>query len=209
MQTRGISCFIALLCALPGHGLARAESASITNGMVGKPLFKNFMGLNGHFTFRPKLYRQVGRLVRNYHNLNWDVKQPGDKITVPVCVNQVNWKNDVYGRWQRAGYETDLCIQLSGFQADTADYERFWSGKEHWCHDYGKAMAGYFGPSGQEKLCSSIEIGNEPGSKFDRVLFKSIFKQMALGIREGDPGIRILTPAVQARQGDDYSQDLR
>ena len=174
-----------------------------------KPLFKDFMGLNGHFTFKPELYRQVGRLVRNYHNLNWDVKQPGDAITVPICVNRVNWKNDVYGRWQKAGYETDLCIQFSGFQTDAADYQRFWSGKERWCYDYGKAIAGYFGPSGQEKLCTSIEIGNEPGSKFDRALFKSIFKQMASGIREGDPRVKILTPAVQARQGDDYSQDLR
>jgi hypothetical protein len=98
-----------------------------------KPLFKNFLGINGHFTFKPALYRQVGRLVRNYHNLNWDVKQPGDAITVPVCVNQVNWKNDVYGRWEKAGYETDICIQFSGFQPDEANYRRFWSGQEGWC----------------------------------------------------------------------------
>lgn len=32
---------------------------------------------------------------------------------------------------------------------------------------------------------------------------------MALGIRDGDPQVKILTPAVQARAGDDYSQDLR
>jgi hypothetical protein len=174
-----------------------------------KPLFKEFMGINGHFSFKPELYRKVGRLVRNYHNVNWDVKQPGDAITLPVCVNKVNWKNDVYGRWQKAGYKTDICIQFSGFQADVSDYQRFWTGQERWCYDYGKAMAGYFGPSGPEKLCTSIEIGNEPGSKFDRVLFKALFKQMALGIREGDPGVKILTPAVQARTGDDYSQDLR
>jgi len=84
---------------------------------------------------------------------NWDVNQPGDADNSPGnCVNQVNWKNDVYGRWQRAGYETDICIQFSGFQADNAGYQRSWSGKERWCYDYGKAMAGYFGPSGQEAL---------------------------------------------------------
>jgi len=32
---------------------------------------------------------------------------------------------------------------------------------------------------------------------------------MASGIREGDPRAKILTPAVRARPGDDYSQDLR
>ena len=120
-----------------------------------KPLLKDFMAINGHFTFKPELYRQVGRLVRNYHNVNWDVKQPGDPITVPICVNKVNWKNDVYGRWQKAGYETDICIQFSGFQTDAKDYQRFWTGQEAWCYDYGKAMAGYFGPSGREKLCTS------------------------------------------------------
>lgn len=174
-----------------------------------KPLFKDFMGLNGHFTFEPELYRQVCGLARNYHSLNWDVKQPGNPITLPVCVNHVNWNNDVYGRWQKVGFETDICIQLGGFQADSPDYRRFWAGREDWCYDYGKALAVCFGPSGQGKQCTSIEIGNEPGVKFDRALFKSIFKQMALGIRDGDARIKILTPAVQARPADDYSQDLR
>ena len=187
-------------------GALRKAAAAAVNP---KPLFKDFMAINGHFTFKPDLYRQVGRLVRNYHNVNWDVKQPGDPITVPVCINKVNWKNDVYGRWQKAGYETDICIQFSGFQTDAKDYQRFWTGQEAWCHDYGQAMAACFGPSGREKLCTSIEIGNEPGSKFDRALFKTIFQQMAQGIRDADPHVKILTPAVQARPGDDYSQDLR
>ena len=110
---------------------------------------------------------------------------------------------------KRPADETDICIQFSGLQADTAGYQRFWSGKERWCYDYGKAMASYFGPSGPQRLCTSIEIGNEPGSEFDPPLFKAIFRQMALGIREGDPRVKILTPAVQAREGDGYSQDLR
>ena len=188
-------------------GIESAIPAGGTNSP--KPLFKDFVGINGHFTFKPELYRQTCRLTRNYHEFNWDVKQPGDPITVPVCVNKVNWKSDVYGRWKKAGCETDLCIQFSGFQPGAADYQRFWTGKEAWCRDYGNAMAAYFGPSGQEKLCTSIEIGNEPGSKFDPALYKTIFKQMALGIREGDSQVKIVTPTVQARPGDDYAQDLR
>ena len=175
----------------------------------GKPLFRDFMGINGHFTFKPALYRQVCQLVRNYHNLNWDVHQPGDPLTLPVCVNKVNWIRDVYGPWQKAGFETDICLQLSGFQADSPDYQRLWAGKGDWCHAYGKAVADSFGGSAQPRLCTSIEIGNEPGVKFDRALFREIFVQMARGIRAADPGIKILTPAVQARMGDDYAQDLR
>jgi hypothetical protein len=174
-----------------------------------KPVFKEFMGINGHFTFKPELYRQVCRLVRNYHNVNWDVKLPGDTITLPACVNGVNWKDHVYGLWKNAGFETDICIQFSGFQTDVADYARFWNGKEQWCYDYGKAAAVCFGPSGAEKLCTSIEIGNEPGSKFDPAIYKTIFAKMAKGIRDGDARIKILTPGVQARKGDDYIQDLR
>ena len=186
-----------------------ALAAGEGSAPAARPLFKNFIGINGHFTFKPELYGQVCRLARNYHNVNWDVKQPGDPITFPTCVNRVNWKENVYGRWQKAGFETDICIQFSGFEAGTANYQRFWAGREQWCHDYGRAMAGYFGPSGQHKLCTSMEIGNEPGSKFDPALYKAIFKNMAEGIREGDPKVKILTPTVQARKGDDYAQDLR
>jgi hypothetical protein len=32
-----------------------------------KPLIKDFVGINGHFHFRPELYKQVCGLVRNYH----------------------------------------------------------------------------------------------------------------------------------------------
>ncbi|MCY3022637.1 MAG: hypothetical protein NTW87_26955, partial [Planctomycetota bacterium] len=200
-------CHAADVKPVTGEKPKTAEAAPAATSA--KPLFRNFMAINGHFTFKPTLYRQVCQLVRNYHNLNWDVKQPGDACKPPVCVNKVDWKNDVYGKWQKAGYETDICIQFSGFQADTANYQRFWTGKEQWCYDYGKAIAAYFGPSGAEKLCTSFEIGNEPGSKFDSALFKTIFRHMAQGIRDGDPKAKILTPAAHARKGDDYIQDLR
>ncbi len=183
--------------------------AAVSGAGSEKPLFKDFMGINGHFTFKPELYRQVCGLVRNYHNLNWDVKRPGDAITLPACVNGVNWKLHVYGPWKKAGFDTDICIQFSGFKADVPDYAKFWTGREPWCYDYGKAAAVCFGPSGAEKLCTSIEIGNEPGSRFDAAIYKMIFAKMARGIRDGDPKVKILTPAVQARKGDDYIQDIR
>jgi hypothetical protein len=42
------------------------------------PLLRDFMGINGHFHFDPIQYAQTCKLARNYHNLNWDVKKPGD-----------------------------------------------------------------------------------------------------------------------------------
>ena len=151
----------------------------------------------------------MGRLVRNYHNVNWDVRQPGDPITLPVCVNEVNWDRDVYGRWQKAGWETDISVQFSGFQPGAPNYTASWAGREQWCYDYGKALAVAFGPSGAKPLCTSMEIGNEPGSKFEPAVFKMLFTRMARGMRDGDARLKVVTPAVQARAGDDYCQDLR
>jgi hypothetical protein len=87
-----------------------------------RPLLKEFIGVNGHFSFKPELYKQVCRLVRNYHNIPWDVKQPGDPPTFPVCVNRVDWKNHVYGRWTDAGFEVDICAQFDSFGPSNAGY---------------------------------------------------------------------------------------
>ncbi|MDR2955862.1 MAG: hypothetical protein LBV43_12345 [Prevotella sp.] len=173
-----------------------------------KPLIKDFIGINGHFHFQPDLYGQVCRLVRNYHNVNWDVEKPGDDITLPVCVNKVNWEEHVYKPWKEKGFETDICIQFSGFAPPEPDYKAFWIGQEDWMYRYGKAMAAFYGPSGDKKLCTSMEIGNEPGSRFDSTLYKVLFTNMARGIRDGDPQMKILTPTVHARKGDDYNQSL-
>lgn len=173
-----------------------------------KPLMKDFIGINGHFQFKPELYKQVSRVARNYHNLDWDVKKPGDPITLPNTVNGVDWKNDMYLSWKQAGFETDICIQFASFGVGD-NFINYWKGKEQWTYDYGKAMARYFGPSGTEKLATSFEIDNEPGKRVDAATFQTIFKQMTKGIRDGDPKAKILTPTIQARTADDYSQDVR
>jgi hypothetical protein len=173
-----------------------------------KPLMRDFIGLNGHFTFKPDLYQQVARLVRNYHNLVWDVKQPGDKITFPQCVNGVDWNRDVYGKWAKEGFETDLCAQFAAFGPENPQYKTLWQGKEQWAYDYGYAMAKYFGPSGGQKLCTSIEMDNAPGAKFDNALYMTLFTQMARGIRAADPKTKILTCNVHAAPADDYTKSL-
>jgi hypothetical protein len=173
------------------------------------PLIKDFIGVNGHFHFKPELYSRLTRLVRNYHDMIWDVDAPGGKITIPECSNGVNWKEHVYGPWKEAGYETDICLQMSGFfPRETDKYKQLWEGKEDWMFTYGKTLASFYGPSGKEQLCTSVEIGNEPGGDIDQSLYKVIFKNIASGIREGDPKIKILTPAVQTRDADEWIQNI-
>jgi hypothetical protein len=172
-----------------------------------KPLLKNFIGLNGHFQFKPKLYKENCRLVRNYHNMNWDVAKVGDKPTFPVCVNKVHW-NKVYGGWSKEGFEIDLCAQFGTFSESNKDYMKMWKGKEKWAFTYGFEMAKYFGSKGQ-KMATSIEIGNEPGNDFDDALYKKIFINMAKGIRKADPKMKIVTGTAQAREADKYSKSLQ
>lgn len=173
-----------------------------------KPLMKDFMGINGHYTFKPELYSKNCRLVRNYHSINWDVNQPGDKATLPVCVNKVNWINNCYGTWKQNGFETDICIMFGTFSYNNSEYKKLWQGKEKGLYTYGYDMAKFFGPSGEQKICTSMEIGNEPGQKFDDDLYKMIFKNIAQGIRAGDKAVKIVTCTAHPRPADDYTKDL-
>lgn len=173
-----------------------------------KPLLKDFLGINGHFQFRPELYRPTAGLVRNYHNMNWDVAKPGDAITLPRCVNKVDWDSQVYGKWRQHGYEIDLCAQFGSFGEGNKDYMALWQGKEGWMQDYGEALARTFGPSGKRKQVTSIEVGNEPGNDFDDALYRKLFVAMARGIRKGDPKMRIVTATARSGEADKYAKSL-
>ena len=195
------------------HGIVAALPVILAmNGALGadevKPLMKDFIGLNGHFTFRPELYKQVCCKVRNYHNMDWDVSRPGAPLTFPVCVNRVDWTRDAYGPWTRQGFEVDVCVQFNRFGQDVPDYRDLWKGRGQLAFDYGYEMARCFGPSGRDKLCTSIEIGNEPGSEFDDSLYTSIFTNMAKGIRSADPKVKIVTCACKSGSPDTYIKSL-
>lgn len=172
-----------------------------------KPLFRDFMGLNGHYHFKPELYQKNGRLVRNYHSMNWDVAKPGDQPTFPVCVNKVDW-DKVYGRWAQHGFDTDLCVMFARFGESSPNYRELWQGHESWAFSYGNAMAAHFGPTQGNATVSSIEIGNEPGNDFDDDLYQSIFIQMAEGIRKADPKLKIVTCAAHADPADKYAKNF-
>jgi hypothetical protein len=172
-----------------------------------RPLMRDVMGINGHFTFKPQLYRPLCRLVRNYHNIDWDVRRPGDPITVPRCVNKVDWVANAYGPWNAAGFETDICLQFNEFAKD--GYQALWAGQEDWCTAYGKAVAACFAANNGRRLATSYEIGNEPGARFDAELYRRVFTAMATGIRAGDPRALIVTATAHAADANDYAQDLR
>ncbi|GAA5481453.1 hypothetical protein [Haloferula sargassicola] len=172
-----------------------------------RPLFRDYMGINGHFTFKPELYLPTARLVRNYHNLNWDAQAPGDELTFPTAKNGVRWVSQVYRPWHEAGYEIDVCIQFAGFGGDDGN-QALAEASPAWLESYGSAVAGTLGSCG-EKLVSSMEIGNEPGTDIDPDVYAKVFTHMAKGIRRSDPEMKILTATAHARDADKYSLDLR
>ncbi|MDF3127749.1 hypothetical protein P0Y35_00935 [Kiritimatiellaeota bacterium B1221] len=169
---------------------------------------KDFMGINGHFQFKPDLYAEVCRLARNYHNVNWDVKAPGDELTFPQCPNGVNWIRDVYGKWAKEGFEIDLCVQFGTFGESNEHYQTLWQGQEAWSYRYGFELAKTLGASGKRAGVTSIEIGNEPGNDFDDALYQKLFLQMARGIRDADPELKIVTATAQAGEADKYVKSL-
>ena len=193
MLAIGVSCVTA--------GVSLGEPAE-------RPPLKEFIGINGHFQFKPELYSETCRLARNYHNMDWDVQKPGDPITVPNCVNKVNWDAHVYGKWASYGFEVDLCAQFGKFGEANSEYTKLWRGQDSWAYQYGHELARYFGPSGQHRLVTSIEIGNEPGSDFDDALYQKLFIQMAKGIRDADRQIKIVTATAQSGAADKYSKSL-
>src|SRR5689334_15994929 len=128
----GFSCLV-LLLVLP---------ASVIAGESVKPLFKDFIGVNGHTVqFKPKLYSQVCRVVRDYHPMEWDTgKETNYKLDFPFARNRVSWEH-VYGSWRKEGFLIDACLMFETIQHDK------WVDMAKDTHNYGLKFAQHFGPS--------------------------------------------------------------
>lgn len=167
-----------------------------------RPLVKDFLGLNGHTVqFKPKLYRPVCRLVRDYHPVNWDVGDETDyRPKFPFARNRVDWSK-IYGSWREEGFEINCSLMLNSFSAED------WRDVNRDARRYGKAFAEYFGPSGRNPLVALAEIGNEPGHLKDD-FYRKLFTAMARGLREGDPKLQIATCAAIDGKSHKYAKSL-
>ena len=164
-------------------------------------MMRDFIGLNGHFAFKPDLYRPACQFVRNYHPTIWDL---GDDTslpaTFPLARNKVDW-SVTYGAWKQAGFGIDASLQIDSIPAAK------WKNIDADAQAYGEAFAKYFGPSSSD-LVQSAEIGNEPAN-WDNANYARIFKAMATGLRAGDPKMKIVTAAASAEvKPDQYSKSV-
>ena len=167
-----------------------------------RPLMAEFMGINGHTVqFKPELYSKVCRKVRDYHPIEWDLGKDTDFKTVfPEARNRVSW-NDVYGSWQKKGFETNVSLMESGIKVEQ------WKDIPRDAHAYGLAFARAFGPSSALKLVSSAEVFNEPG-KYPDDQYRILFEAMAKGLREGDPKIKIATCNIIVGKSGGYEKSV-
>lgn len=195
----------AVALALPaGRAGAADDSSGATKPAAGpttRPLFRDFMGLCGHtINFKPTLYRPTGRLVRDYHSLSWDV---GDDTSFsppfPFARNRVDWSK-VYGSWKAEGYETNVSIQFNQTPPDK------WKDLPRDAYAYGLAFAKAFGP-GSTDLVQSAEVGNEPGL-YDDPTYRTLFENMARGLREGDPKLMILPANMTVEPSGRYTKNV-
>jgi hypothetical protein len=168
----------------------------------GRPLMCEFMGINGHTVqFKPELYSKVCRKARDYHPLEWDLGKDSDfKTQFPEARNRVNW-NDVYGSWQKHGFENNVSIMEAGFKVEQ------WKDLPRDAYAYGLAFARAFGPTSGSKVVTSAEIFNEPG-KYPDDKYREVFENMAKGLREGDPKLKIATCNIIVGKSGGYEKSV-
>lgn len=175
-------------------------------GAAERPLMRDFMGINGHYHFRPDLYRPTCSLVRNYHPMPWDIGKDGSEEPQLPMARQiidgpgpVDWAK-VYGSWKERGFRIDASLQFEFIKPGE------WKDRDEALRRYGRAFARTFGPAGHG-LVEAAEIGNEPVD-YDDAAYRSVFENLARGLREGDPELKIVTAAMMAEGADKYSKNM-
>lgn len=163
---------------------------------------RDFIGLCVHTVlFKPELYRPVCSQVRDYHGFDWDVgNDTAFAPAFPFARNRVDW-GTLYGGWRKAGYGIDVCVMFGNTPPGK------WKDLPRDAFAYGKAFAGFFGPSRGHGLAQSVEIGNEPGH-YDDPTYRTLFENMAKGLRAGDPKLRIATCAMEPGPSHKYAKSL-
>lgn len=176
-------------------------SAGETPAPKPKPLFRDFIGVNGHTVqFKPQLYKQVCRVVRDYHPMEWDLGKESDyKLDFPFARNRVSWEQ-VYSSWKKEGFDNDVCLMFETLKPEQ------WKDMPKDAYNYGLKFAQFFGPSSRA-LADSAEVGNEPG-KYSDEKYRIMFENMAKGLREGDPKLKIATCNVNVGKSGDYHKSV-
>lgn len=166
---------------------------------------RDLLGVNGiwgwgHNPNGQALYSRVASYARNYHNLDWDVKDPDfdpqfDQMGEGHGTNAswwLNWDNE-YGKWRAAGLQVDASIQFLNKTFGVS----VWNTPRQSAYNYGREFARHFGPQVGNGLVTAFEVGNEPWD-YSADFYASVLEGMATGARDVDQIINVLPGAFQA-----------
>ena len=175
-----------------------------------RPLMRDFMGINGNISiFRPELYAKTCRLIRDYHNGEWDYgDSPANETRYPLTATEhlpgqvfpggMNWI-EAYGDYLANGYRIDACIQTVRTEMDK------WTDHSAQAYRLGRTIGEFFGPSGEHKLIETIQVENEPTVQTPE-FYTEHLRHFGRGVRAGDPNLKIVTANVQTGEVDIYSK---
>ena len=146
----------------------------------------------------PWLYNKVALLVRNYHNINWDIIKPTDN---PGYANMqlgkgtaakswLNWNRE-YELWKTSGFTIDACIQFN----EKHFPDTVWSNPYKEAMDYGANFASHF--SKNTSIISLAEVGNEPW-RYSGSVYRSLLGGMSKGLKQNSINLTVLPCAIQA-----------
>lgn len=176
----------------------------------GKAKLKEMLGVNGYWSWGtdissanlpkgegPSRYRSLVSHGRNYHDLTWDIKSPGQAIDFSKMKSEgtpakewLRW-DDEYRAWVKSGMNIQASLQF--FRFDPAA----WKAPEKEAFQYAHAFVRHFGLTHGNGLVCSIEAGNEPW-KYPAGLYQKILLGMAKGAKQADPTMEVFPCALQA-----------
>ncbi|XP_076460765.1 uncharacterized protein LOC143293587 [Babylonia areolata] len=195
--------------AYPNSGLYGAPPAPCPNPHS----LRDMLGVNGIWGWGwgrssprvppgegPALYAPVASSARNYHNLDWDVRDPDrlpgyDRMALGHGTDAQSWLNwdTEYAEWKAANLTVHVSVQ---FLARTFPVS-VWDQPYNSSFRYGYSFARHFGPTHGLGLVRSVEVGNEPWD-YPAPFYSTVLDGMASGFKAADPHMKVMPGAFQA-----------
>lgn len=149
--------------------------------------------------FGADFFYKTFKIIRLYHNLNWDIETPGQSPNYNLMANGkgtaanwwLNW-NKEYLFLKSKGFDVNTSILFKNASFPTS----VWSNPTKNAFDFGNAYAKHFGKTNGFDLNSSVEFGNEPWD-YPNGFYKKVSVKMLEGTKQADPSLTMLPAAFQ------------
>ncbi len=174
-------------------------------------MLTDILGLNvfwgmGHNKYDDELSEHQGvsvfkpllRNLRNYHNIDWDITNPGNKVDYSkmalgqgtLTFDWLNWNRE-YGAWKASGFDIQVSLQFNHRFLE----EENWGQVSQNAYDYAYNFASHFTKT--HHLITAIEVGNEPW-EMEASFYRSLLSAMTKGIKSANPNVKVMPCALNS-----------